>query len=112
MKTNTEIFALNVLLEKNISRMLKTNKQLVDSKNDLLSGIKKMMFMISHNIRQPVANIIGISSLIKTSKNTTEETLKLVDYLQTSAVTLDAFTKDLMTFMTNLETQENTNSSL
>jgi signal transduction histidine kinase len=112
MKTNTDISALNVLLENNLSIMLKTNKQLIDSKSDLLSGIKKMMFMISHNIRQPVANIIGISSLIKTSKNTSEETRKLVSYLQTSAITLDAFTKDLMEFMMNLETQEKTNSTL
>lgn len=112
MKNNSEISELNVLLEKHISTILKVNKELNDSKSDLLSGIKKMMFMISHNIRQPVANIIGISSLIKASKNTPEEIRKLVSYLKSSAMTLDTFTKDLMTFMINLESQSDSNSSI
>jgi K+-sensing histidine kinase KdpD len=112
MKTNSEISEINALLEKNISLVLQENKTLINSKSDLLSGIKKMMFMISHNIRQPVANIIGISSLIKTSGNTTEETKKLVNYLRTSALTLDIFTKELMVFLIKLEIQSNTTSAV
>lgn len=112
MKTNSDISELNTLLENHISTMLKANKELTDSKSNLLSGIKKMMFMISHNIRQPVANIIGISTLIKTSKNTPDETRKLVGYLKSSAITLDTFTKDLMDFMMKLEMQSNSNSAV
>ncbi len=112
MKANSEISELNTLLKKNILVILKKNKNLIDSNGDLISGIKKIMFMISHNVRQPIANIIGISSLIKTSKNTPEEIKKLVNYLSTSASALDLFTKDLMDFMMNLEIQSKSNSTL
>ncbi|OAQ41692.1 hypothetical protein A5893_00855 [Pedobacter psychrophilus] len=69
-----------------------------------INGLEEMMFITSHKVRQPVANILGISTLLDSGTNYSHEELKkIVNYLKHSAITLDNFTRELSTFMISLE---------
>jgi signal transduction histidine kinase len=68
-----------------------------------IKGMKEMMFMISHHVRQPVVNILGLSNLIDTSRDPGE--LKtMLGFIKRSAKALDVFTKELVAFMRELGT--------
>ena len=58
-----------------------------------------MLFMISHKVRQPIANILGFSNLMDSKKNFQEDLDKIVEYMKQSALSLDTFTKELTTFI-------------
>jgi PAS domain S-box-containing protein len=67
-----------------------------------IEGIKEMLFMTSHKIRQPIANILGLSNLLDRELNSQEELKKIIDYMKESVLTLDTFTRDLTKFMSDL----------
>ncbi|MDB4926391.1 hypothetical protein [Mucilaginibacter sp.] len=74
-------------------------------------GLEEMMFMTHHKVRQPVANILGMVNLIDEYANSPEELKKIVDYMKQSALDLDAFTRELTTFVANLEQRGKNKSS-
>jgi signal transduction histidine kinase len=62
-----------------------------------------MMFMTSHKVRQPIANILGLSYLLDNqSINSPDELKESLDYIKESALSLDTFTKELTQFIFNL----------
>ncbi|MBL7884586.1 MAG: PAS domain-containing protein [Bacteroidia bacterium] len=63
------------------------------------SGLKEMLFMTSHKVRQPVAHILGISNLLDTSKLSQDELCKIVGYMKGSVESLDSFTKELTAYI-------------
>lgn len=65
-----------------------------------------MMFMTSHRVRQPIANILGFSSLLEQYINSPTEIRQSVDSIKQSALTLDSFTKELSLFICNLGRKE------
>ncbi len=73
------------------------------SKKEYIKGLEEMIFMTSHKVRQPVAHILGISILLNDSVNSQEDLNKMVGYMKESALSLDAFTKELTSFIKNLE---------
>lgn len=73
------------------------------AKKEYIKGLEEMVFMTSHKVRQPVAHILGISILLNDAVNSQEDLNKIVGYIKESALSLDAFTKELTTFIKNLE---------
>lgn len=71
-----------------------------------LKGLEKMLFMTSHKVRQPVANILGISYLLDKNLVTIAELGKIVNYMKQSVLSLDIFTKELTTFIENLKHED------
>ena len=61
------------------------------------------MFITSHRVRQPVTNILGISFELDQPSNSPEEIKEYLEFIKQSAVTLDAFTKELTIFISNLK---------
>lgn len=70
---------------------------------EYISGLEKIMFMTSHKVRQPITHILGISNLLDISINSQADFKKSINYLKQSALTLDAFTKELIEFMSDLK---------
>jgi signal transduction histidine kinase len=66
-------------------------------------GLEDMMYITSHKVRQPVANILGISSILHNYLQSPVQLKKLMGFLTESAVKLDIFTKELTTFIHELE---------
>jgi len=66
--------------------------------------LEEMLFMISHKVRQPVANIVGLAEQLNNHSNSLEELEELIGYVKTSAFSLDIFTRELSKFMSEVRT--------
>lgn len=72
-----------------------------------IEGLENMIFMISHKVRQPIAQILGISYLLEeTVDYSSEELKKIVGYLKPSALDLDQFTTEFTAFMNTIYSKE------
>lgn len=86
------------------------NRQLITQEESLkeqIEGLKIMIFMTSHRVRQPIAHILGISNLVGQYKNSPEDLNKLMGYLKESAQSLETFTTELINYMVSLEEKLN-----
>jgi PAS domain S-box-containing protein len=71
-----------------------------------LLSLEEMLFMTSHKVRQPIANILGLANQLEENTNSADDTLKIINYIKESAVALDAFTKELTTFIYEVKINE------
>lgn len=78
-------------------------KQAELEKTEYVKSLEDMIFMTSHNIRQPIAQIQGIRSLLDTPIQSQEELTKIAEYLRDSIIYLDNFTKEFTTFIHSLK---------
>ena len=63
-----------------------------------IATLEEMMFIISHKVRNPVANILGISYLLAENEDhSSEEFAKMVRSIIASATSLNTFTQELST---------------
>jgi len=70
--------------------LLKTNKELIQYNNEL----RQFSYTISHNLRAPVASLIGLTNIVQRD-NLSEENNTIMDHVKRSAENLDAVFKDL-----------------
>lgn len=68
---------------------------------DHITQLKEMIFMISHRVRLPIANILGLSDALDESINNPVELKKIVDYMKQSTINLEEFTHELNHFIQN-----------
>ena len=71
------------------------------SQKEYIMGLEKMVFMVSHEVRQPLAQILGLSSLVE-QLNEADPLKKMLGYLRQSAGQLDVFTRKLAQYLHNL----------
>jgi len=66
-----------------------------------VKALESMLFMMSHEVRKPVANIIGLAEALcsDSAKLSPAEMEELCDHLRFSATELDTFITSLNTFM-------------
>lgn len=69
----------------------KITSELMQRNKDL----EQFTFIVSHNLRAPVANIIGLTELLKEEYNQNEDKLKLINGLDSSVSRLDEVISDL-----------------
>jgi signal transduction histidine kinase len=79
---------LEQLVEEKSGDLLKTNTELVKTINEL----RQFSFSISHNLRAPVARLLGLTNLISLDGNNWQMSVR---YIQQSATELDEIIKDL-----------------
>lgn len=77
------------LLEKN-NELTETNNELIRHNNEL----RQFSYTVSHNLRGPVASLMGLLKLFNTEK-LDEDNLDIYQHLETSTVRLDNIIKDL-----------------
>lgn len=77
----------------------KKNKELIDTNEELSkynNELRQFSYTISHNLRAPVARLIGLENLLfLKSDGMTEEQRELLDLLKKSSLELDVIIKDL-----------------
>ena len=103
---NKELLYQNGEKEKRAVELFLTNQELVKTQDDLqeyIFGLKEMMFVTSHKVRQPVANILGICTQISQPLTSHEELVQWVGCIRESALRLDIFTKELTVLITKLD---------
>lgn len=59
-----------------------------------VEGLSELMDMISHKLRQPVVQIMGLTSLLST-ENALTDNLEMIALIKESAGNLDCYTKEL-----------------
>lgn len=70
---------------------------------EYIRGLEDMMFITHHKVRQPVANILGLSSLLNNVIDSPNDLSRLINYIERSASALDGFTRELTVFIADLE---------
>ncbi len=65
-----------------------------------VKALEEMMFLTSHKMRQPVANCLGLLKLVDAKNPSQEDFGKIYTHLQTSALDLDKFTREVTAFIT------------
>ena len=68
-----------------------------------LRETEEVLFKISHEVRRPVVQILGVTNLFETSRVGSQDTPMLMGALQKSARELDTYTRDLSTFVTRIK---------
>lgn len=103
---NKELLFQNKEKEKQSAELIVANlelKKAEEYQKEYINGLEEMMFITSHKVRQPIANILGLSYLLNTqSVNSPDELQEYLDYIKESALNLDTFTKELTQFIFNL----------
>ena len=100
----------NILLQKKqrerqAQELYQTNQELIETKealNEHIEGLEEIMFMTSHQVRRPITNILGFSNVLDDVLQSPAELKQTVNYIKESAITLDKFTKELISFMTRM----------
>lgn len=60
-----------------------------------IQHLEEIIFSLSHKVRQPVANILGLSNLFDNGLITEKELKKTILHMKESAINLDKFTHEL-----------------
>jgi signal transduction histidine kinase len=81
---------LEALVKEKNHDLISTNSELVKHNNELL----QFSYTVSHNLRGPVARLLGLTRLFKYSENE-EEDLRLQELIMRSSEELDEILKDL-----------------
>lgn len=85
-------------------RMLIDDKKRAEvERKEYVKSLEDMLFMTNHEVRQPIANCLGLISIIEDSNPSKEDLIKIYDHIKLSATKLDAFTRKLTLFMHDLK---------
>lgn len=99
---NKRLVIQNKEKDKRANELLQTNDELKKSQEqqkDHIHSLEKMMFRISHKIRQPVAHMVGLSNLIAGENNVSKELKQLIKFMKQSAHSLDLCTRELSAYI-------------
>jgi signal transduction histidine kinase len=90
-----------LLLQKNQTlqtELVEANKVLTETNSELIkhnNELRQFSFSVSHNLRGPVASLLGLLALVD-SKNITGENIEIFKHIQSSTERLDYIIKDLI----------------
>lgn len=70
-------------------------KKTVNELNNSYNELMQFNFIVSHNLRSPVANILGLAKLLNMPSTTPEAREKTVRLIETAALKMDDVVKDL-----------------
>jgi signal transduction histidine kinase len=85
---------LESLVEEKSGDLLKANEELIKSNNEL----RQFSFTVSHNLRGPVARLLGLTRLMDSSGRP-EDLAQITSFISQSAGELDTILKDLSTII-------------
>ncbi len=98
----TEFFSLRTPID--------DRKRIEEEQKEYVKHLEKMLFMVSHEVRQPVSQILGIVQILQEYNNFDDECSELIANLKVSATDLDVFTKRLSSFMHELRPEARNHS--
>lgn len=87
-------------------QLLMANAELVKievNQAEYIEELEKMMYMISHEVRQPITHLQGLSNLFDDAVNSSRQNLdKIIEYMRSSVHSLDVFTRDLTKYVSKI----------
>jgi PAS domain S-box-containing protein len=85
-------------------------KRIEEEQKEYVKNLEKMLFMVSHEVRHPISQILGIVQILQDYSSVDEECKELISSLKVSAEDLDIFIKRLSSFMNELRPESEINS--
>lgn len=67
-----------------------------------IRSLEEMLFMTSHQVRQPIVNLLGLANQLEDSTNSNEEMMKIIVYIKESVASLDSYTKELTSYISEV----------
>lgn len=98
----TEYFSLRTPID--------DRKRIEEEQKEYVKNLEKMLYMVSHEVRHPVSQILGIVQILQDYSNVDEECKELISSLKVSAEDLDIFIKRLSSFMHELRPESEISS--
>jgi PAS domain S-box-containing protein len=98
----TEYFSLRTPID--------DRKRIEEEQKEYVKNLEKMLFMVSHEVRHPVSQILGIVQILQDYSNVDEECKEFISSLKVSAEDLDIFIKRLSSFMHQLRPESEISS--
>jgi signal transduction histidine kinase len=102
---NAKLIFENNEKEKRADELVVINNKLSEAEllqKQHIAALEEMTFIISHRVRNQVANILGIAYLLEScDQHSDQEFKKLVQSIIASAASLNTFTQELSTFIHN-----------
>lgn len=86
--------------------IIDSKKEVEEQRIEHIKSLEEMIFMTSHQVRLPIANLFGLSSQLEDTANSKEETMKIIDCIKESVTCLDKYTKELTTFIYEVNKHE------
>ena len=74
-----------------------------EHQQEYIKGLEEMIEMTSHQVRQPISQILGISALLDQYISSPFKLLKSIGYIKESALSLESYTTELTLFIQNLK---------
>jgi PAS domain S-box-containing protein len=81
------------------SRNITWQKKAEEERMEYIKSLEEMLFKISHQLRVPIANLLGIAHVVEFPDNSEEEIKEIVSYIKPSVSDLDTFSRDLAKFI-------------
>jgi signal transduction histidine kinase len=103
---NHELAFQNSEKEKRAAELIVKNNELGKAEEYLkehIVSLEEMMFMTSHKVRQPVANILGLANILGQLVNSHDELITSVNCIKESAEALDSFIKEFTNYIVELD---------
>jgi len=92
---NSEIESLNTNLEKKVSQKTKELEQTLESLLQRHEDLEQFSYVVSHNLRSPIASILGLAQILATEETDNPELKKIAGHIESSAKSLDKVIKEL-----------------
>jgi PAS domain S-box-containing protein len=83
-------------------------KKAEEEKKEHIQSLEEMLFMTSHKVRQPIANILGLANQMEDCIDSKEELKEMIGYMKESVLSLDLFTRELTTLIYETKKREQT----
>ena len=86
-----------------LQTLINDKKKAEQDRLEYLKSLEEIIYMTSHEVRKPIANLIGLSDSIDFNSTTTEELEHLINHIKKEAKELDEYTRKLTLFMHELK---------
>ena len=83
--------------------LINEKKQAEVERKEYINSLEEMLFMTNHEVRQPIANCLGLMNVIDETNPSKEDLMKIYHHIKHSASQLDTFTRKLTLFMHDLK---------
>ncbi|GAB3821056.1 hypothetical protein GCM10028895_22430 [Pontibacter rugosus] len=98
-----------ISIQKDITLQKQAEKELLKLTQDLYkqnSDLQQFTYMVSHNLRAPVANALGLANILAKSDKESEKFDRTLSYLNQSVLRLDSVLRDMNTILSIRERKE------
>lgn len=93
-----------------LQTLINDKKKAEQDRLEYLKSLEDIIYMTSHEVRKPIANLIGLSESIDFTSNALEEIEIIINHIKKEAQELDEYTRKLTLFMYELKVKNTTNN--